>query len=206
MAPKKSQAKKALANNSPAVPNEADHIVFTNAKGDGPSRNKKANEQDGIPPVPRPDTKKLIGGASWTGKLPVNLLSEHCQREKWNKPEYSMRTINKDGEKAFRSFVTLSKTDPKTRETATLPSFELPRPHQDQANEPTALEARHFAATYALYRIASMKQIHMALPPKFRDLWKGFFADLKKEDVAEGRGKVLPPCFPTRSQPSRDPV
>lgn len=191
MGPKKGQGKKASANKSPAVPSEGDHIVFTNAKGpDGPSRQKKPNEQDGAPPAPRVDTKKLIGGASWTGKLPVNLLSEHCQREKWNKPDYSMRTINKDGEKAFRSFVTLSKMDPKTRETTTLPSFELPRQHQDVANEPSALEARHFAATYALFRVASAKQIHMALPPKFRDLWKGLFADLKKEDMADGKGKA----------------
>jgi hypothetical protein len=38
----------------------------------------------------RPDTRTLIGGASWTGKLPVNLLSEHCQKQKWEKPEYTM--------------------------------------------------------------------------------------------------------------------
>jgi ATP-dependent RNA helicase DHX57 len=41
--------------------------------------------------VPKgPDTRKLIGGASWTGKLPVNILSEHCQKQKWAKPEYTM--------------------------------------------------------------------------------------------------------------------
>ena len=38
----------------------------------------------------RPEVKKLIGGASWTGKLPVNMLSEHCQKQKWEKPEYTM--------------------------------------------------------------------------------------------------------------------
>lgn len=38
----------------------------------------------------RPDVKKIIGGASWTGKLPVNMLSEHCQKQKWEKPEYTM--------------------------------------------------------------------------------------------------------------------
>lgn len=40
--------------------------------------------------VQRPDVKKIIGGASWTGKLPVNMLSEHCQKQKWDKPEYTM--------------------------------------------------------------------------------------------------------------------
>lgn len=38
----------------------------------------------------KPTAKQLIGGASWTGKLPVNLLSEHCQKQKWEKPEYTM--------------------------------------------------------------------------------------------------------------------
>lgn len=36
----------------------------------------------------KPTVKELIGGASWTGKLPVNMLSEHCQKQKWEKPEY----------------------------------------------------------------------------------------------------------------------
>ena len=38
----------------------------------------------------KPDTRTLIGGASWTGKLPVNMLAEHCQKQKWQKPEYTM--------------------------------------------------------------------------------------------------------------------
>jgi ATP-dependent RNA helicase DHX57 len=45
------------------------------------------NESD---PPKKPTVKELIGGASWTGKLPVNLLSEHCQKQKWEKPEYTM--------------------------------------------------------------------------------------------------------------------
>ena len=36
----------------------------------------------------RPDTRTLIAGASWTGKLPVNLLSEHFQKQQWSKPDY----------------------------------------------------------------------------------------------------------------------
>lgn len=33
-----------------------------------------------------------------------------------------------------------------------------------------------------------MKNIHMMMPPNYRDLWKGDFQELKKADVAEGRG------------------
>ena len=52
---------------------------------------KDAAQQPAAEEAPKkPDTRTLIGGASWTGKLPVNLLSEHCQKVKWEKPEYTM--------------------------------------------------------------------------------------------------------------------
>ncbi|KPI38394.1 putative ATP-dependent RNA helicase ucp12 [Cyphellophora attinorum] len=187
MAPRKGHGKESSAKTS-AAPAGGDNIVFTNAKGDVRIRGPKSQKPNDEPAAPKVDVKKVIGGASWTGKLPVNLLSEHCQREKWNRPDYSMRSVQVGEEKMHRSTVRLSKTDPKTKETTTLPYFELPSSQQEHANEPTPLEARHFAATYALYRVASMKQIHMALPPKYRDFWKGLFAELKKEDVKEGRG------------------
>ena len=132
----------------------------------------------------RPDTRTLIGGASWTGKLPLNMLSEHCQKQKWGKPEYTM-TKTVDG---FSSMVILKATNPKTRETITLPPFKLPPSHKHLAVQQTAVEARHFAATYALYRVCSMRNIHMMMPPNYRDLWKGEFHDLKSEDAKEGRG------------------
>lgn len=85
---------------------EGDYIVFSNAK-DKPEPQKNAGQKDpqresskggpaanaaagGQAQPKRPDTKTLIGGASWTGKLPVNVLSEHCQKQKWEKPEYTM--------------------------------------------------------------------------------------------------------------------
>jgi ATP-dependent RNA helicase DHX57 len=70
-------------------------IVFSNSDKE-PKPRKPAGDagKDGpalLGEAPkRPDVKKLIGGASWTGKLPVNMLSEHCQKQKWDKPEYTM--------------------------------------------------------------------------------------------------------------------
>jgi HrpA-like RNA helicase len=158
--------------------------VFTNKKGD-----KKKQEQKEPEGPPRPDVKKIIGGASWTGKLPVNLLSEHCQRQKWNKPDYQMRQVPSPngGEKVHRSSVVLSKTDPKSGEITKLPPFQLPATDIHLADQPSALEARHLAAAYTLYRLQSMKNLSMALPPTYRDLWKGDFQRLKDEDVKEGR-------------------
>jgi ATP-dependent RNA helicase DHX57 len=89
---------------SPATTGADDSfIVFSNSDKDpkprkpannGPSSTSGSSGQSGpglAGEAPqRLDVKKLIGGASWTGKLPVNMLSEHCQKQKWEKPEYTM--------------------------------------------------------------------------------------------------------------------
>ncbi|KAI9663432.1 MAG: hypothetical protein M1829_006070 [Trizodia sp. TS-e1964] len=136
-----------------------------------------------LPVVPKLDTKTLIGGASWTGKLPVNLLSEHCQKQRWEKPQYIM-SKSPDG---FSSMVILKVMNPKTKLIEDLPPFKLPSTHKHLAVQPTSVEARHFAATYALFRVCSMRNIHMMLPPHYRDLWKNQFQELKKDDVVGGR-------------------
>jgi HrpA-like RNA helicase len=187
MAPKKGSAAAKNAKKSASTVPDSDHIVFSNK----PDDKKKKEQKDPKEPeaAPRPDPRKVIGGASWTGKLPVNLLSEHCQRQKWNKPEYQGRQApaGGNGEKLHRSWVVLSKTDPKSREIIKLPPFQLPATHAQLADQPSALESRHFAAAYTLFRVCSMKNLAMALPPTYRDLWKGEFQRLKDEDVKEDR-------------------
>ena len=88
----------------------------------------------------------------------------------------------------FSSMVILKSKNSKTHELVTLAPFKLPPSHKHLAMKPTALEARHFAATYGLFRVCSMRNIHMMMPPDYRDLWKGEFEFLKKEDVKEGKG------------------
>ncbi|CZR65068.1 related to helicases [Phialocephala subalpina] len=172
-------------------------IVFSNSDKDPKPKRPAANNvtasaagsagQDGpalAGEAPkRLDVKKIIGGASWTGKLPVNMLSEHCQKQRWEKPEY---TMSKTPE-GYSSMVILKSKNPKTQELVQLQPFKLPPTHKHLAAKPTALEARHFAATYALFRVCSMRNIHMMLPPDYRDLWKGEFEVLKKEDIKDGR-------------------
>ncbi|KAH0564981.1 hypothetical protein GP486_001629 [Trichoglossum hirsutum] len=187
---------------SPHVPDTDDsHIVFTNSKGK-PKEDSKGKPNlstklgstssgaasaasaasDATPR--KPDTRTLIGGASWTGKLPVNLLSEHCQKQGWEKPEYVMKRTPQ----GHSSTVILKYTNLKTKEVISLPPFMLPPTHHGLSVQPTAVEARHFAATYTLFRVCSMRNIHMMLPPKFRDLWKCEFQKLKEQDTLEGRG------------------
>ena len=87
----------------PTTDSDDSFIVFSNSKDNvkakkeglqgatGSSQNGVSASQPGGSDAPKKqDTRKLIGGASWTGKLPVNLLSEHCQKQKWEKPEYTM--------------------------------------------------------------------------------------------------------------------
>ena len=88
----------------------------------------------------------------------------------------------------FLSSVTLRMVHPKTKETSVLPPFEIPFSHQHLGIRETPVEARHFAATWTLFRVSSMKNVHMTLPPTFRDLWKGEFQNLKKQDLEEDRG------------------
>lgn len=80
-----------------AAPDD-DLLIFTTdkKKKGGPSSKpgdaagSSSAVTDGPPAPPKPTVKQIIGGQSWTGKLPVNLLSEHCQRMKWEKPDYDM--------------------------------------------------------------------------------------------------------------------
>ncbi|KAK3325689.1 P-loop containing nucleoside triphosphate hydrolase protein [Apodospora peruviana] len=184
---KEKDAKKAVPPKSKPKP-EDDFIVFSNSDkepkprrgGGAPGSSTTPDEEPAGPP--KPTIKQIIGGASWTGKLPVNLLSEHCQKMKWDRPDYSTHKTA-DG---FSVFVSLSARNPKTQEVTKLPPFKLPPSHVHLAYKPTALEAKHFAATYALYRVCSMKNLHMMLPPDYKVLWKEFEA-LKKQDVKEGK-------------------
>ncbi|KAI0427443.1 DEAD/DEAH box helicase [Xylaria sp. FL1042] len=174
------------AKPSSKPPQEDDFIVFTNSTkdtkpkkgGQGSSKGKPVDDEQLPIGPPKPTVKQIIGGSSWTGKLPVNLLSEHCQRQKWDKPDYqSMK-----GSQGFSYFVQLSAKNPKTQEVIKVPPFKIHPDHKHLVTRETALEAKHAAATYALFRVCSMKNIHTTLPPDYRSLWKQFEA-IKAEDV-----------------------
>jgi ATP-dependent RNA helicase DHX57 len=189
-------SKKPAASASTINGEDTSYIVFGNEK-----------PKKGKPPVPepvvkgkatdaaaagaqpeaekKPDTRTLIAGASWTGKLPQTLFNEHCQKQRWERPEYTVH--RQPG--GFTGAVLLRQKHPKTGEITALPPITPPKDYnKDHGVQPSAVEARHFAAAYALFRVSNMKNIHMMLPPQYRDLWKGDFLDLKSEAVAQGQG------------------
>jgi ATP-dependent RNA helicase DHX57 len=176
---------------------DTSYIVFGNDKP--AKKGKQAAQEHDTPragpspgqaaPLPeaekKPDTRTLIGGASWTGKLPQTLFNEHCQKQKWERPEYTTR---RNGQ-GFTGGVIIKQKNPKTQDLITLPPIVPPPDYlKERATQESAVEARHFAAAYALFRVGNMKNIHMMLPPTYRDLWKGDFQDLKSEAVAQGNG------------------
>jgi hypothetical protein len=63
-------------------------------QGDDKTKGKGAAGQAEEGPK-KPDTRTLIAGASWTGKLPVNLFSEYLQKQQWGKPDY--RIVGRSG-------------------------------------------------------------------------------------------------------------
>lgn len=157
--------------------------------GKAGGKGKKGAKPETLPPAdgallapPKPTVKQIIGGSSWTGKLPVNLLSEYCQKQKWERPEYDTRKTPE----GFSVWITLSAKDLKTQQMTKLDPFKIPMSHKHLLLRDTALEAKHAAATYALFRVCSMQNKHTVLPPDHKALWRDF-QDLKKADLKEGK-------------------
>ncbi|KAK7204832.1 putative DEAD/DEAH box helicase [Myxozyma melibiosi] len=130
-----------------------------------------------------PSAKAIVAASSsWTGKLPATLLHEHCQKQGWEKVNYDM--IHSSG--GFIATAILGVRNPKTSQIETV-KFRPPDSLLDP--QPTALEARHFAATYALHRVASHKNMAMILPGEHKTLWRKM-EDIRRADVKNGRAHL----------------
>ena len=200
--PPRNKSKKPVATD--ANGDDTSFIVFSNKDDKPPKKAKQqppapsptpgANKGKSTPTVaesntpaqaPKPDTRTLIAGSSWTGKLPMTLFNEHCQKQKWEKAEYTVHRTPA----GFTGGVIIRQKNRKTQEITQFPAIVPPAEYvKEKGARESAAEAKHFAAAYALFRVGNMKNIHMMLPPQYRDLWKGDFEQLKKEAVAQGNG------------------
>ncbi|KAJ3022122.1 hypothetical protein HKX48_006951 [Thoreauomyces humboldtii] len=130
-----------------------------------PTLTKEQEKQQAANAVP-PQAPIFPG---WTGKTPVSLLSEHCQKNQWRKPNY--RLMKKP--KGFQCLVSLAKEDKKTRQLKTIP-YCPPLFYESEQ------EAKHFSATYALHKVASHLSLYRLLPPEARDLWQALEEERQK--------------------------
>ncbi|KAI8368128.1 P-loop containing nucleoside triphosphate hydrolase protein [Radiomyces spectabilis] len=156
----KSKATTASSSSSPSTtpdkkPQGKRHIVRS---GNAGNSSKSTTTDD----APATEKKSIFG--NWTGKTPVSLLHEHCQKQGWEKPIFDMMK-RKEG---FIGAVKLGKRNKKTGEIQTV-TLSPPDPYL-----PTSVEARHLAATYCLHRINSHMPMHRVLPPDHRDYWQHF--------------------------------
>lgn len=136
-------------------------------------KGKGAKEEEKSAPPVKNGRAIVAQSSSWTGKLPSSLLHEHCQKQKWNKVDYDMKKLPE----GFLAVPVLSWKNPKTSETIVVkyhPPKDIVKPQE------TALEARHYAATYALHRLAFHKNIHMVLPTNHKHLWSDLETERKK--------------------------
>jgi hypothetical protein len=148
------------AKKAPPPEEDTSFIVF----GDGKPKKKKgessAQSEDkakgkGAAGQPedgpkRPDTRTLIAGASWTGKLPVNLLSEHFQKQQWAKPDY--RIVSTAADTTLLKLIFYS---------VKMATSTLPTPLFSRKRTPRRERRQHFPPSR--YRLSS-KAPHTSLP------------------------------------------
>lgn len=103
-------------------------------------------------------------------KYPLSLLQERCQKSGWDKPTIETRKHGND----WSFVVHIARFDKKISQTE---SVRL-EPHPPYLR-PTAVEARHWGATYALYRFCNGLQLNRVLPPGPRDYWIELAAEHK---------------------------
>ncbi|KAJ3402528.1 ATPdependent RNA helicase [Chytriomyces hyalinus] len=104
--------------------------------------------------------KALLFG-TWSGATPEQLIKEQCLKMRWSRPAISARKA----ERGFVGVTVLSKEDPKTSQMRTVK-------YEDTSKQvPTELEARQWASTFALHRVASHLSLKMSLPPAHQEYW-----------------------------------
>ncbi|KAJ3029969.1 UNVERIFIED_CONTAM: hypothetical protein HDU68_010546 [Siphonaria sp. JEL0065] len=132
------------------------------------------------------DEKRELFG-SWTGKVPLSVLFEHATRMEWDKPQVNS---SKKG-KGYVTSITLSKIDPKTRAKV---HFTYTDPDYTHVY-PTELEAKQWAATYVLHRVASQLSLHRLLPPNHQTFWAELEVIRKAESADVQKWEYAPDPF-----------
>nr|XP_019013814.1 ATP-dependent RNA helicase A [Kwoniella pini CBS 10737]OCF52595.1 ATP-dependent RNA helicase A [Kwoniella pini CBS 10737] len=132
-----------------------------------PTKDKgKEDIKDDGPPRPPP-----LFPAGY--KSPLTILNEKCQKMGWERPTVETRPNRGSDPPTFTGWVILKKRVSKN--IYNLDEVRL-QPHTPLEIE-TSAEARHYAATYALFRFCSHLPMSMTLPPSIRPYWSTLTAE-----------------------------
>jgi len=106
-------------------------------------------------------------------KTPLSLLQERCQKAGWDKPAVNPHKLAASGGagELWTASVILRRKQPKTGETETVHMRPPAGPGGVSVEKPTAMEAKHFAAVYALFRFSNNLRLNLQLPPQTRGEW-----------------------------------
>ncbi|KAJ2720873.1 helicase [Coemansia sp. Benny D115] len=162
---KQKQKQKAAGVQKPGSEGSSSKKDAASSKKKGGSSASQASSSTSNMGQLEPKAPQLFDG--WTGKTPVTQLNEYVQRQAgWNRADYNMSGSSGAG---FQCSVQLTKPDAKNKSTPL--SVLLRPPSALWPRQKTAIEARHMAATYALYRLRSDTNLHRTLPPVHRAYW-----------------------------------
>ncbi|KAI8911703.1 P-loop containing nucleoside triphosphate hydrolase protein [Gorgonomyces haynaldii] len=130
----------------------------------------------------KPERQILFG--SWTGKTPVSMLYELCQKEGWGKPSFNNRRTGKGN----RCTIGITQRNKKTGQTDQVTWC----PPMDFESEQLA---KHACATFVLHRLRSHLAMHKLMPPSMRTLWEQWDAEKAKLPESETRFDFAPDPF-----------
>ncbi|GAA5938485.1 uncharacterized protein JCM15063_005331 [Sporobolomyces koalae] len=117
-------------------------------------------------------------------KTPLSLLSERCQKNGWERPSVDPKKGSTPG--TWTASVTLKRKHPKSGEFETVYMKPPPAPSPIAVEKPNAMEAKHWASVYALYRFSNNLRLNLQLPPQVRD----YYSALEKEKAASTPNKT----------------
>lgn len=167
--------------------NTNDRATVTGPKGSRIISSKVAKTPDVPNVLQKPTAKQLVGGASWTGKLPTALLHEFCQKQGWLKPDCNVS--NRSGKYVVSSAI-LSKKNPKNSEIETVSLRPTKEELELLPSKESAVEARNVAATWCLNRIGNKLNFSMQMPPDHRQIWSNLELN-RKVTTKDGKGLFL---------------
>ncbi|KIM31725.1 hypothetical protein M408DRAFT_317990 [Serendipita vermifera MAFF 305830] len=124
----------------------------TSSKAEKPKTEEASTSTPGPPPLFPPGSK-----------TPLALLYERCQKNGWEKPD--VQTFRRGD--MFSAAVFIHRKNPRTSNKETIkleayPAYETK----------TLMEAKHWAATHALYRFCNNIQLNRVLPTGPREYWQ----------------------------------
>ncbi|WOO80898.1 Putative DEAH-box ATP-dependent helicase [Vanrija pseudolonga] len=146
------------------------NVVRSGNAGNSSKPTKPKDEKDGAnPDAPaRPPPLFPIGY-----KSPVTILNEKCQKAGWERPIIETKQNPRSNPETFGGVVILRKRTSKNVYDLDTVRF-TPHPPLDIDN---AAMAKHYLATYALFRFLNHLPLALTLPPTIRPYWTTLLAE-----------------------------